>query len=255
MKWIIGDVHGCYDTLIALIESLPQEAKINNYENLIFVGDLVDRGKDSKKVIEFVRNSNASCVQGNHESMMIRAYEDFKDRIEFAEDWMNNGGLSTLNSYGSASDMAKDIQWMKSLPRYIIFEEEYNDKRLFVTHATCADMIGCEEENNSIKELMQWNRNYPRYGSDFYFNVSGHNILYHYINNHMFTIKDEDLESGVLIDLERDFACIDTGAFIDPKALEISEYVSKLSCLEFPSLKIYQQINCENMIKLIYNML
>lgn len=38
MKYIIGDVHGCYDTLIALIKKLPEKAEI------IFLGDLIDRG-------------------------------------------------------------------------------------------------------------------------------------------------------------------------------------------------------------------
>ena len=40
MKYIIGDVHGCYDTLMALIAKLPEDAEI------VFVGDLIDRGKN-----------------------------------------------------------------------------------------------------------------------------------------------------------------------------------------------------------------
>ncbi len=41
--YIIGDVHGCYTTLMQLIEQLPNKEK----SHLIFVGDLIDRGKDS----------------------------------------------------------------------------------------------------------------------------------------------------------------------------------------------------------------
>ena len=60
---IIGDVHGCYKTLIALIEKLPKD------RNITFVGDLIDRGPGSKDVVEFVRKNNYRCVRGNHEDM------------------------------------------------------------------------------------------------------------------------------------------------------------------------------------------
>jgi len=45
--YIIGDVHGCYTTLMQLIEQLPNKEK----SHLIFVGDLIDRGKDSARVV------------------------------------------------------------------------------------------------------------------------------------------------------------------------------------------------------------
>ena len=44
--YIIGDVHGCYNTLMELIAKLPKDAK------LCFVGDLIDRGPNSKDVVE-----------------------------------------------------------------------------------------------------------------------------------------------------------------------------------------------------------
>lgn len=46
--FVIGDVHGCYYTLLNLVKKLPSDA------NLIFVGDLCDKGNFSKEVIEFV---------------------------------------------------------------------------------------------------------------------------------------------------------------------------------------------------------
>ena len=44
--YIIGDVHGCYNTLMALIAKLPKNAK------LCFVGDFIGRGPNSKDVVE-----------------------------------------------------------------------------------------------------------------------------------------------------------------------------------------------------------
>ncbi|MDY3205617.1 MAG: metallophosphoesterase [Arcobacter sp.] len=65
MTYVIGDVHGEFDSLRRLVNKFPKETK------LIFVGDLVDRGKKSKEVVEFVKNNNFLYVLGNHEKMMI----------------------------------------------------------------------------------------------------------------------------------------------------------------------------------------
>ena len=65
MTYIIGDVHGNFQTLKALISKLPKNSEI------IFVGDLVDRGLNSKEVIEFIRINNYKCVLGNHEKLMF----------------------------------------------------------------------------------------------------------------------------------------------------------------------------------------
>ena len=57
-QYAIGDVHGEYRTLIRLAERLPEDSQ------LFFVGDLIDRGPDSSKVVDFVRKGNHQCVLG-----------------------------------------------------------------------------------------------------------------------------------------------------------------------------------------------
>ena len=52
--YLIGDVHGCYKTMIALIEKLPKDAEI------CFLGDLIDRGQNSASVIQYVIDNNHS---------------------------------------------------------------------------------------------------------------------------------------------------------------------------------------------------
>jgi bis(5'-nucleosyl)-tetraphosphatase (symmetrical) len=72
---VIGDVHGCYDELLSLICALsPQERALT-----VFVGDLIDRGPDSRSVVRLVRSlvmddhySNVLCTLGNHEEKTIR---------------------------------------------------------------------------------------------------------------------------------------------------------------------------------------
>jgi len=60
--YIIGDVYGCYYTLKYLIAQLPKDADI------IFVGDLVDRGNFSKEVVEFMIERSHRAILGNHEA-------------------------------------------------------------------------------------------------------------------------------------------------------------------------------------------
>ena len=52
-RWVIPDVHGCVNTLKALIE---EQIKPARYDELYFLGDYIDRGPDSRAVIDFIRN-------------------------------------------------------------------------------------------------------------------------------------------------------------------------------------------------------
>ncbi len=78
----IGDVHGMFDLLLKLIDKLPK----NN--ELCFLGDLIDRGPESKEVVDYVRDNNHLCVMGNHEDMMLDAFT----HIESENIWIYNGG-------------------------------------------------------------------------------------------------------------------------------------------------------------------
>ena len=91
MTYIIGDVHGEFDSLRLLTDKLPKDSK------LIFVGDLVDRGKKSKEVVEFVKSNNYLCVLGNHEKMMLDYLEEFEKTypqlpsLIYHHRWIHNG--------------------------------------------------------------------------------------------------------------------------------------------------------------------
>ncbi|MDE0213233.1 MAG: metallophosphoesterase family protein [Deltaproteobacteria bacterium] len=97
--YVIGDVHGCVDELSALVASLPLERD----DTLVFLGDYIDRGPDSKGVVdhltEFRRQGEQKTVflRGNHEDMML-SYMDLSGR--HGDAFLLNGGLATLASYG-----------------------------------------------------------------------------------------------------------------------------------------------------------
>ena len=93
----IGDIHGCSTALARLIERVaPQPDDV-----IVPLGDFVDRGIDSKGVIEQLIALANRCrlvpILGNHEEMMLGAREGWSD-FRF---WMNCGGLACLDSYGS----------------------------------------------------------------------------------------------------------------------------------------------------------
>lgn len=104
-RWVIGDVHGCSKTLRALIEDKIQPGK---NDKVIFVGDYVDRGPDSKGVISYLMELQLMgykmvMLRGNHEEMMLRSIHDARIR----KDWFFNGGMPTLRSFGARE--AKEI--------------------------------------------------------------------------------------------------------------------------------------------------
>ena len=77
MHYVIGDVHGCYDEMIALINKIESE---DSEAEFIFVGDFVDRGPQVDKVLDWclaniTKNGKYRSVRGNHEQMILEWYE------------------------------------------------------------------------------------------------------------------------------------------------------------------------------------
>ena len=196
--YAIGDVHGEYETLIKLTDQLPNDAK------LIFVGDLIDRGPESSKVVEFVRSKNYQCVLGNHEYMMVEEAILMKEmRTEYMIDelWAINGGLVTLESYGiiefveegmfiytkneeNIDRFIDDAEWMKRLPLYIVADTKWKEHYdIIVSHAAIGEkwpaVIGHENHKSMFyhkyREHLTWNRaQRGAYKTFQMFNVFGH---------------------------------------------------------------------------------
>lgn len=140
----VGDVHGCYKTLMALIDKLP-------HNRLIFVGDLIDRGPQSKDVVDYVIKNNHYCVMGNHEDMMT---EPAMNRM-----WLNNGGDKTLKSYKDEEgnfvyEFEIHKEWMEKLPLVI----EY--KNFIITHSAVFGMWDIDHQSNEFITDALWNRNF-----------------------------------------------------------------------------------------------
>lgn len=159
---IISDIHGCYKTLLALID----KAKLV-YPNgeLVFLGDLVDRGPMSKEVVEYAISNKIQTCLGNHEHMMVDYYKNQRrgERSDYMEDiWLLNGGESTIKSFGYVSDVI--IAWMDRLPLCIVPKDYPN---LLLSHTGHGGPI--------IKSVFQaiWERSLD-FPKDGYYRVFGH---------------------------------------------------------------------------------
>jgi len=106
----IGDIHGCLDELVRLLDAIPATAA----DTIAFVGDYIDRGTDSRGVVEHLlawrerTPATAVFLKGNHEDMAL-AYMGFPGH--WGEAWLRNGGVAALRSYdldphGSRRDIA-----------------------------------------------------------------------------------------------------------------------------------------------------
>jgi serine/threonine protein phosphatase 1 len=129
LTYAIGDVHGCLDKLVRLLARCREHAA-DRPRRLVFVGDYMDRGPNSRGVIETLlelqrKEPRMICLRGNHEAMMLEAVETGDEDL-----WLLNGGGQTLASYGvrQALDLpAELVEWADALP--LSFDD---GRRLFV---------------------------------------------------------------------------------------------------------------------------
>lgn len=109
MRLAIGDIHGCLTslrTMLDVIQPTPDDL-------IVTLGDYVDRGPDSKGVIDELlslkKTHNFIHLMGNHEIQMIRALETDEDRSRFLSGMC--GGQDTLDSYGGGFDDVPKGHW------------------------------------------------------------------------------------------------------------------------------------------------
>jgi len=123
----IGDIHGCYDQLKALVEKIPIDF---SRDTLLFIGDYIDRGPHSAEVVDYLiqlkkRVKEVIFLKGNHEDMLDK-FLNGDDRFTY----LLNGGQQTLDSYlkkpvqpGSFPIPPDHVEFFKSLRLYYETEE------------------------------------------------------------------------------------------------------------------------------------
>lgn len=144
--YAIGDIHGrrdCLDRLLVAIDD-DEKARVAAETTIVFLGDLVDRGNDSKGVIERVQQvANARrCVllMGNHEEILIRAWEGDRNATALLH---RVGGRETLMSYGvnAAEYDACDLAELTELVAARVPATHIAFLRGFIDQWQCADYL------------------------------------------------------------------------------------------------------------------
>ena len=116
--YAIGDVHGCYQEMMAMFEKLKKDGMDPKKDKLIFLGDYIDRGPDSKKVVkQLIRwrklYPHWVFLYGNHEDI-FRDWALHKAKQYGEGNWFYNGGKMTWISYGGHFGRVKK-KWVESL--------------------------------------------------------------------------------------------------------------------------------------------
>jgi serine/threonine protein phosphatase 1 len=117
--YAVGDPHGCTEKLDAIHAVIAEDAaRAPEPERaIVYLGDYVDRGRDSRGVIARVLAppiTAAVHLCGNHEAMMLDALDRPGDEAALAL-WLRNGGVATLASYGLTGE-AEPATWAARLP-------------------------------------------------------------------------------------------------------------------------------------------
>lgn len=149
---VVGDIHGRLDLLVDFPTFGPED-------QLIFVGDYIDRGDQSADVLRMLHDQpDAVCLMGNHEEMMLK----FIDApAKHGGRWLHYGGLQTLASFGITQideaapveklEQIRDelvkvmgpelLEWLRDLPSY------WQSGNVVVTHAGADPQLSIEKQN------------------------------------------------------------------------------------------------------------
>jgi serine/threonine protein phosphatase 1 len=150
----IGDIHGCAKSLDALLDALDYDED----DHLLFIGDYIDRGPDSKSVIdrliELSAEMECTFLRGNHEALML-GYLDYGS----FNLWRVNGGIATLRSYidGKAViDIPDDhAEFVRNTKMH------YETDDFFFVHAGLKPFQTIEENLDEVgEEVFLWERSH-----------------------------------------------------------------------------------------------
>jgi serine/threonine protein phosphatase 1 len=173
-RFIIGDIHGCSKTFRKLV---LKNIQLRHEDTLYLLGDFIDRGPDSKGVLDFIfelqeSKFNVYPLMGNHEYLLLKSW----DNSLYFDLWSRNGSEQTLESFGihmekvriyeSVRMIPKEyIGFIKMLPLYIETEE------FFFVHAGIS-----MEKGNPLEDVesLLWTRE-EEHNED----ILGNRILIH----------------------------------------------------------------------------
>ncbi len=138
----IGDIHGYSAALDGLLEVVRPRPE----DTLVFLGDYVDRGPDSRGVIDRLTRLCDACsvvtILGNHDEMMLACHDDRRAFLN----WLVMGGSATLDSYGGESEAKIPDSHLEFLEECL---EVYETERYFFVHAMYVAELSLDQQPGS----------------------------------------------------------------------------------------------------------
>lgn len=195
--FVFGDIHGCYEQLKSLIKFIVSDKNIDLKEDkFIFLGDYVDRGPDSYKVIQYIKglqekygDNQVITLMGNHEKMMCNSIE-----TGFHHLWYKNGGNMTVKSFEeNNSTLESEYDWVKNLPLF------YEDENFIYVHA---GVRGNKKIIDQFEDDLLWIRNDFIFNREKYYKqiIFGHtpSILFYEVKPFMTLGGNIGIDTGVV---------------------------------------------------------
>lgn len=198
-RYAISDIHGCTKTFKALLERI----NFSKEDILYLLGDYIDRGPDSKGVIDHIWQLQSTghtvfCIKGNHEQIMIDSLVD----IEKKRSWLTYGGLNTLKSFNIQTliDIPKVyISWLIKLPHFLI-----TDGYVLVHAGLNFELENPLEDETAMLWIRQWYNSIDRKWLGDRIIIHGHTPTKQLlIQNSLHNLKNIpviDIDSGCVYD-------------------------------------------------------
>ena len=137
--YVVGDVQGCFKELEALLKKVKFNKEI---DQLIFAGDLVNRGKDSHKVLEFCINNKKSVsgVLGNHDFYLLYLIgHQKKDK--------------SLKRVLESKNLKQYQSWLKALPLFLEIKIKETNEVFWISHAGIPFIWSIDDAKKLSKEV------------------------------------------------------------------------------------------------------
>ncbi len=217
---VVGDIHGKRLLFERLLEQMQYQP---GQDRLVLIGDLVDRGEDSRGVVELAIElkkqapETVTVIRGNHEVMMLSALA--QPGSEEVELWYINGGIETLQSYldaeGNLTIPEEHCNFIADLPTW-----DEDEHAIYVHASLVEDGNGgfFHPQETPDHPALIWARN-----RHFFAEYSGKTVVFgHTITGMLFGEREKVWLRDHLIG-------IDTGAYL----------TGVLSAIELPSRNVF----------------
>lgn len=213
---IVADIAGEYDTLMALLKKMPDD-------EVVSLGDMVDRGPKSKEVVEwFMKNGKA--ILGNHEHLLL----DYCRQSGYYDPgiWFYNGGDATLKSFdpeekfhGPEVIPEEVLKWIEGLPLYMEVDG------CLLSHSFVQPGMTLEDSTKFGRGIWDvgesriiWNRREPVRRPEYKMQIAGHNSQFG-----LRRFSDEQGEYAICLDDSRKKVL--TGLHLPTMTIYQQEYI------------------------------